>query len=113
MIPHLDPAPMLFLLLVAHALADYPLQGEFLAAGKNRRTDIGRLFWVWCLPAHALIHGGFVFAITGSLALGVAETAAHGVTDWLKCEGRIGLHADQTIHVVCKVGWVALIAVGS
>jgi hypothetical protein len=81
-----DPATMLFLLLAGHAIADYPLQGSFLAEGKNRHTTLGREYWPHALAAHAVIHGGFVVAVTGSAALGIAETVAHGITDWMKCE---------------------------
>lgn len=100
---------MLFLLIVGHALADYPLQGDFLAQAKNRNTPVGKLFWMHALPAHSVIHGGFVTVITGSLWLGIAETVIHGVTDWLKCENRISLNTDQIVHLACKVLWVAIV----
>ncbi len=103
-----DPATMLFLLLAGHAIADYPLQGRFLAEGKNRHTTLGREYWPHALAAHAVIHGGFVVAVTGSAALGVAETVAHGITDWMKCEGHIGLNTDQAIHIACKIVWLSL-----
>ena len=101
-------AEMLFYLVAAHALADYPLQGDFLSKAKDRRTDIGKLFWPHALFAHSMIHGGAVAIITGSVGLGVAEVVAHAVTDWLKCEHRIGLHTDQAIHLLCKVAWAAI-----
>ena len=103
-----DPATMFFLLLVGHAIADYPLQGQFLAEGKNRHTTLGKVYWPHALAAHSIIHGGFVTAITGSAALGVAEAMAHGVTDWVKCEGRISLNTDQAVHIACKVVWFSL-----
>lgn len=99
---------LLFLLIFAHALADYPLQGDFLAQAKNRNTPVGKLFWPHALAAHSFIHGGFVLLLTGSLWLALAETLIHAATDWLKCENRISLHADQAIHIGCKVLWVAL-----
>ena len=55
---------LLFLLLAGHALGDYAFQSGFLAEAKNRHTEIGRAHWVAALPAHALIHGGLVFAVT-------------------------------------------------
>jgi hypothetical protein len=103
-------ASLLLVLLAGHALADFPLQGRFLAEGKNRHTSVGRLWWPHALTAHALIHGGFVTILTGSAALGLAEVAAHWLTDWLKCEGKIGVHVDQTIHLVCKLIWFLLAA---
>jgi hypothetical protein len=99
---------LLLMLLAGHALADFPLQGAFLAEGKNRHTPIGRVWWPHALTAHAMIHGGFVTILTGSTALGFAEVVTHWLTDWLKYEGRIGLHADQAIHIVCKLLWCSL-----
>lgn len=99
---------MFFYLLVGHALADYPLQGEFLSQAKNRNTEVGKIFWPHALTAHSLIHGGFVAVITGMIWLGVAEMIAHAATDWMKCEGRISLNIDQFIHIACKVLWVVI-----
>lgn len=99
---------MLGLLLVGHALADYPLQGDFLSQAKNRTKPIPGVPWWQALGAHAAIHAGFVGVITGSAALGAAEFIVHFVTDDLKCRGKIGFNADQAIHVVCKLAWVAI-----
>lgn len=102
----------LFYLLAAHALCDYPLQGDFLATNKNRNGDYGRNkrkgIWLHCLTAHSLIHGGAVALITGSVWLGIAETVAHWVIDFGKCEEWYGLNADQGMHVGCKFLWAAL-----
>lgn len=98
-------AHMLFLLIAAHALADYPLQGDFLAQAKNRNTAIGKVFWPHALFAHSMIHGGFVLIITGSMWFALAEVAIHAATDWLKCEGKISLNSDQSIHIACKLAW--------
>ena len=100
---------LLFLLLAGHALGDYAFQSDFLAEAKNRHTEIGRAHWVAALPAHALIHGALVFAVTGSVTLGLAETVAHGVIDWCKIEGRIGFYLDQSLHVLCKLLWLVLV----
>lgn len=101
---------VLFTLLFAHALADYPLQGDFLAMAKNRNTEVGKVFWKHALFAHSMIHGGFVFLVTGVLWMGVAEAAIHALTDWLKCEGKISLNTDQYIHFSCKVTWALVVA---
>lgn len=100
-------ATLLFLLLVGHALADYPLQGPFLSEAKNRNTAIGKMFWPHALAAHSVIHGGFVLLLTGSLFLAMVEVVIHGVTDWLKCEGEITLNHDQAVHIACKVIFAA------
>jgi hypothetical protein len=94
-----------FLLVAGHYIADYPLQGDFLAKGKNRHTDIGKDIWPHCLFAHSMIHSVFVLFITGSLGLAVAELVMHAVTDFLKCEGTITLNQDQFIHILCKLIW--------
>ena len=95
---------LLFLLICAHFLADYPLQGDFLALGKSR-TGPGYVPWWHCLMAHAFIQGGFVALLTGIWWLGAAEVVIHAATDHLKCEKRIGINADQAIHIACKFVW--------
>lgn len=100
---------LLFLLVAAHALADYPLQGDFLAQAKNRHTALGKVFWPHALFAHSMIHGGFVLLLTGSIWLALAEIAIHAMTDFLKCDNMITLNTDQFIHLACKITW-ALIA---
>lgn len=100
---------ILALLIFAHFIADYPLQGDFLAKGKNRTNPIkGVPFW-HPLTAHASIHGGFVGLITGNLFLGLAETAVHWFADDAKCRGWIGYNTDQAIHIGCKLVWVLLL----
>jgi len=98
---------MLFLLLAAHALADYPLQGDFLAKAKNRAAPIPGVPFYQALGAHAVIHGGFVALITGVWWLGLAEVAAHALIDDAKCTGKIDFNTDQVLHVACKLFWVA------
>jgi len=108
----MTPVEILALLIVAHFLADYPLQGDFLAKAKNRTAPIpGIPFW-HPLTAHASIHGGFVGFITGSLWLALAETVIHWITDDAKCRGWISYNTDQAIHLGCKMIWVAIIIVG-
>ena len=102
---------ILALMIAAHFLADYPLQGDFLAKGKNRTAPIpGIPFW-HPLTAHSVIHGGFVGVITGSLWLGIAETVVHWLTDDAKCRGLISYNTDQAIHITCKIVWVLAVGV--
>lgn len=100
---------MLGALIVAHALADYPLQGDFLSRAKNRTAPIPGVPWYQAMGAHVVIHGGFVWAITGLWWLGVAEAVFHAITDDLKCRSRITFNQDQSVHLALKVAW-ALIA---
>jgi hypothetical protein len=100
---------MLFWLLVVHALADFPLQGDFLSKAKNHTTDLGREWWPIALPAHALIHAGAVALVTHSVAFGMIEFFAHGVIDFLKCDNHLSLRIDQVLHVGCKVVYAAAV----
>ena len=102
---------LFFWLLVSHAIADYPLQGDFLARGKNHKAPIPGIPWYQCLFWHAVIHGGAVALITQSIPLGCAEFVIHIITDYAKCDGRLTFNEDQAIHVACKVLWAA-IAIG-
>ncbi len=101
---------MLFALIVGHCIADYPLQGDFLARAKNRTLPIPGVPFYQALGAHALMHGGMVALITGSLGLGLCEVVAHAVIDDAKCTGKIGFNADQTLHIVCKALWLVIVA---
>lgn len=98
----------LMYLLAGHALCDYPLQGDFLAKGKNHKSPIPGIPWQHCLFAHAMIHAGMVLLITRSITWAIAELVVHLVTDWSKCEGLISFNEDQAIHYFCKVLWVIL-----
>lgn len=96
-------------MIAAHALADYPLQGDFLSKAKSRAAPIPGVPWYQALGAHAIIHGAAVGYITKSPALGIAETIIHAITDDLKCNGNLSFNQDQAIHLACKALW-ALIA---
>lgn len=96
---------LLFKLLCGHALADFSLQTDAMAKFKNRNNKAAPPLppWAYWLTAHALMHGGMVYLITGSLTLGLVETAIHWAADFMKCEGLTSPHADQAIHIVAKV----------
>lgn len=97
------------MLVIAHALFDYPLQGDFLAAAKNHTKPIPGVPWYQALAAHAVIQGGAVWLLTGSPLLGLAEAVVHASTDYLKCAGRISYNVDQAIHIGCKALWAAIV----
>ena len=113
------PAFALFLaLVIGHALADYPLQGEFLAMGKNRHhaasiPNAGRgspsHIWVHCLTSHCLIHAGTVWIVTGLFYYAIAEFILHWIIDFLKCENMTSFTQDQLLHIFCKAIFVVLI----
>lgn len=102
-----EAATLLFLLLGAHWVCDYPLQGDFLAKAKFEGP-----LRIYHLVAHSGIQGAAVTLVTGSLWLGLAEWVAHIATDELKVRGRTTFAQDQTIHVACKVIWVVLFILG-
>lgn len=100
----------LFALLIAgHALADYPLQGDFLARAKNRAAPLPGVPWYQALSAHATIHGAVVGVITGSLLLAILETVAHALIDDAKCTGKINFNMDQALHIACKGIWAVVV----
>ena len=101
----MNTAAKILLLFAGHALCDYPLQGDFLAKGKNHRMPLPGVPWYQCLMAHALIHSGIVYLITGSLTFAVAELLIHFWTDFAKNEGKINFNQDQLIHYTCKLLW--------
>ncbi len=106
-----------FALAVGHFLADYPLQGEFLAIRKNHRLppnaerdaafpDIPRMLWFHCLTAHCMIHAGVVWIITGNVWFGLAELVLHWIIDFLKSCGVTNFHVDQILHLICKAAYI-------
>lgn len=106
---------MLFLLLCGHALGDFALQSDWMARFKSRHAKMSAstsqrpdLIWVHVLGAHCTIHAGFVYLITGSIWLGLAELAAHFALDFAKNERAIGFHTDQLGHILCKIIWCTL-----
>lgn len=132
---HLSPLALFFALVIGHALADYPLQGDFLAKAKNHTSPIPGVPWYQALTAHALIQAGIVWVITGSSDLALLEFVCHWCIDrWksgdplrpsfasCRCDGIMqdckrcraartytperSFDIDQLLHVVCKVGWV-------
>lgn len=102
---------LLILLLVGHALADYPLQGDFLAKAKFG-TIPGIPGW-YALAIHSLIHAGFVLWFTNSVILAGVEFAAHCTIDTLKINNRISFMVDQALHITCKLGYVAVVHYGA
>lgn len=99
---------LLLKLTIGHALADYPLQGDFLAMAKNHRKPIPGVPWYQALAAHSAIQAGMVWFITGSLVFGCVEFVAHSVIDYLKCDERISFNQDQSLHLACKIVYASL-----
>ena len=108
-------ATLFFLLCVSHALCDFAFQNDYITRQKRRILADGTHndHWGWVLGAHALIHGGGVYFVTGHMLLpAVLETVCHAAIDFHKCEGRLTYNQDQTLHILCKAFWV-FIAISS
>jgi hypothetical protein len=113
----LNASIVFFALMIGHAVADFPLQGEFLSLAKNRRFPLpsnGKYpvtprLWVYCLTVHALIQAGAVWIVTSSPLLGFIEFVVHWLIDFVKCEGTTGFEFDQWLHIGTKVVYVILI----
>lgn len=101
---------LLALLVFAHYLMDYPLQGDFLARAKNRMNPVPHVPWRHAMAAHAFLHAGAVYFILGLWWIAVLEFVAHFIIDDLKCRGEITYHRDQVLHLACKFVWVILAA---
>ena len=96
-------------LIIGHFLADYPLQGEFLAKAKNHRAPVAGVPFYHALIAHAAMHAGVVWYMTGNGALAIAEFCLHALIDYAKCDGRISFNTDQALHVICKAVYVGVL----
>lgn len=92
------------MLLGAHWVCDYPLQGQFLSDAKQKGP-----LRLYHLIAHSGIHGAAVALVTGSLWLGLAEWAAHTIVDQLKVDGKTTFQVDQALHILCKLAWLLLL----
>ena len=102
----MGPIELFAALVVGHAVADYPLQGAFLSKAKNRAAPIPGVPWYQALGAHAVMHGGAVWLLTGMWWLGALEAVAHAWIDDRKCTGRLTFNQDQALHLLCKFVWV-------
>ena len=108
---------LLIALLMGHAIADFGLQSQQMAKGKNRNVpkeyvppgQTIQICWPYYLCAHGLIHGAMVALITHNVWLGLAETICHSLIDFGKCENCYGIHEDQFMHFVCKVVWCFMV----
>lgn len=98
---------LLFLLLAAHWIADYPLQGDFLATAKQNGP-----LREYHLIAHSGIHGAFVMIITGSWILGLTEWILHTIIDEMKVRGYTTFSHDQILHIACKFIYVCILTTG-
>jgi hypothetical protein len=102
---------ILFLLICGHALADFVLQSDDMAFGKARTQGLNLydVPWYYWLTAHALIHGGIVCLITGSLLFAMIELFSHWLIDFFKSENKLSINEDQIIHIILKLFYAVMI----
>lgn len=100
----------LTVLLFLHALADFALQSDAMAKGKNRHIKTtpppGQKYmpcWHWWLSAHAAIHGGLIIVTLGVWWLGLIEFCAHFIIDFLKCDNVTNPNQDQACHLSLRI----------
>jgi len=111
---------LFYALAMGHALADFPLQGQFLAEAKDRHARLaaseGRGFaptlWVFALTFHTMVHAAAVWLVTGSVVLALAENVLHWAIDFAKCERWLTFSQDQILHLLCKAGIALVIFLG-
>lgn len=101
---------LFFALIVGHLLADYPLQGDFMAKAKNRMAAFPGVPWQTVLLSHAAIHAGVVWLLTGSAVCAAIELVLHAWIDDAKCRSKLTFNADQLLHVLCKAGYAIALA---
>ena len=104
---------MFFKLCIGHAVADYWAQSSEMRQSKgwmgDVRSDPGAVkVWPYALTAHALIHAGAVWLITGSVWFAVGELVLHWIIDFGKCSHWYSAHVDQGAHIGCKALWTLL-----
>jgi hypothetical protein len=102
------PFAVFLALAMAHALADFPLQGAYLAKQKNRHLADNRSEWLVALTAHCLIQACGVWLVTGSIIFSCIEFFLHAIIDISKCEKHFGHLTDQILHLLCKLGYVVV-----
>lgn len=109
---------VLFWLVVGHAVADYPWQGDFLSRAKCPQSGFHGIDWQIALAMHAIIHAGMVALVfvlaarlseSRAIAVGVIEFIWHVYIDLMKCNGRTSFRTDQLLHMVCKVCYLVFL----
>lgn len=106
------PFALFFAFAIAHALADFPLQGDYLARMKRRDQASTPSEWIIALSAHSLVQAGGVWLVSGSALLGATELGLHWLIDLGKGEGKFGYATDQFLHLACKLAYVVVLFLG-
>ncbi len=102
----MDLTITIILLILGHLLADYALQGDFMAKAKNHLMPKPNVPWFTVLLSHATIHGIFVFLVTGNFIFMILEIVSHAWIDYAKSNGDISFNEDQILHLLMKAIYV-------
>lgn len=94
---------ILIVLVAAHFLLDYPLQGDFLSKAKNAFKPLAGVPWGQAMGAHVFLHAAAVFMVTSSYVFFFTELIAHYFLDMSKCRGDISYNKDQACHLLWKL----------
>lgn len=110
--------------VIAHAVADFGLQSQAMADGKNRHTwpppgynpllhGDAQTMWPYFLTSHAIIYAGAMWVALGTEwgALALVLGGFHWVVDYMKCERVYGIHMDQLLHLGYALMAAFLVAV--
>jgi hypothetical protein len=97
----------LILMLFLHFLADFPLQGDFLANAKDPSKN-SPFVSVPSMFAHSSIHAGMTYILTGDTYIMFVMLLGHFMIDTFKCRGLLGVGPrafahDQLLHVALIV----------
>lgn len=98
------------LLALGHFMADYALQGDWLAAHKCPASSVEGVAphpWIYVMCGHAATHGLLVYLLVGHPLVALLEFVAHFLIDLAKCRQWFGIHLDQLLHLACKAAWTA------
>ena len=100
----------LWCLLCAHALTDYVLQTDRMAALKHPKATAAPAYgpWWWWLLAHGLINALGVLYVTQNVGLSILECVVHCWLDYSKGRGWLTTTQDQGGHLLSKVAWAWL-----
>jgi hypothetical protein len=93
-------------LLVAHAVADGPLQTDATRALKYHRVLGWRIAGLWL---HGSVHGLLACYATFTLWVFFAEAVTHTAIDGARQRLGFNLVVDQSLHVLSKVVWAWLL----
>lgn len=89
-------------MLAGHYLADYPLQGDFVAREKNKkRAQLNASTYI--LSLHCFIHAFIAYVITESWLVFSIMFFSHYLIDLAKNNEVIDFMTDQILHIVVIV----------